>query len=139
MIPVVEDEQSLRDMVCRILARNGYQTCAATTASDALRLAGDLAQPIDLLLTDLVMPEMLGNEVAARLCATRPGTRVLYMSGYAKTVLGTEGALEPRVDLLENPSHKPPCSPACARPSTARRQAACPHRSSNPPVADNDA
>ena len=102
-ILVVEDEQSLRDMACRILAGNGYLTCAATTASGAVRLASDPAQPIDLLLTDVVMPEMLGNEVAARVCAIRPGTHVLYMSGYAHTVLGTEGALDPDVDLLEKP------------------------------------
>ena len=102
-ILVVEDEQSLRDMTCRILARNGYHICAATTASDALRLASDLAKPVDLLLTDVVMPEMLGNEVAARVCAIRPATHVLYMSGYAQTVLGAEGALDPDIDLLEKP------------------------------------
>jgi hypothetical protein len=102
-ILVVEDEESLRDLACRILARNGYRICAATSASDALRLASDLAQPIDLLLTDVVMPEMLGNEVAARVCAIRPALRVLYMSGYAQTVLGTEGGFDPGVDLLEKP------------------------------------
>jgi two-component system, cell cycle sensor histidine kinase and response regulator CckA len=102
-ILVVEDEQSLRDMACRILERNGYLTCAATSASNAIRLASDLAQPIDLLLTDVVMPEMLGNEVAARVGAIRPGAHVLYMSGYAQTVLGAEGALNPDVDLLEKP------------------------------------
>jgi len=100
---VVEDEQSLRDLAARILIRNGYQVCAATTAADALRHASDLHQPIDLLLTDVVMPEMLGNQVAAQVRAVRPGTPVLYMSGYAQPVLDTQGALDPSVDLLEKP------------------------------------
>ena len=75
----------------------------ATTAPDALRQASDLTQTIDLLLTDVVMPEMLGNEVAVRVRAVRPGLPVLYMSGYAQPVLATQGALDPDVDLLEKP------------------------------------
>ncbi len=102
-ILVVEDEQSLRNLTSRILARNGYQVCVATTAPDALRQASDLTQTIDLLLTDVVMPEMLGNEVAVRVRAVRPGLPVLYMSGYAQPVLATQGALDPDVDLLEKP------------------------------------
>jgi len=100
---LVEDEESLRELTNRLLTRNGYQVCVAVTAPDALRHASDLQQPISLLLTDVVMPEMLGNEVAARARALRPGLPVLYMSGYAQAVLDTQGALDAHVDLLEKP------------------------------------
>jgi PAS domain S-box-containing protein len=102
-ILLVEDEASLWELSRRILVRNGYQVCPAATAVDAVRHASDLAQPIDLLLTDLVMPDMLGNEVAARVRAVRPGLPVLYMSGYAQPILDSQGALDPHVDLLEKP------------------------------------
>jgi CheY-like chemotaxis protein len=100
---LAEDEESLRELARRILIRHGYQVCVATTAPDAIKRASDLGQRFDLLLTDVVMPEMLGNEVADRIHAIRPGLPVLYMSGYAQQVLDTQGALESGVDLLEKP------------------------------------
>ena len=70
---LVEDEQSLRHLAGRILTGHGYQVCAVATAVDALDPARDLRQPIDLLLTDVVMPGMLGNEVTW--CRGRPLSR----------------------------------------------------------------
>ncbi len=70
---------------------------------EALRYASDLQQPIDLLLTDAIMPQMLGNEIAGQVRALRPGVPVLYMSGYALPVLATQGALDPYINLLEKP------------------------------------
>jgi CheY-like chemotaxis protein len=102
-ILLVEDEISLQDLASRILTRNGYQVCAARTAAEAPSIAGDASQPIDLLLTDVVMPEMLGNEVARQVRATRPALPVLYMSGYAQPVLDTHGAFADQIDLLEKP------------------------------------
>jgi DNA-binding response OmpR family regulator len=90
-------------MACRILTRGGYQVCSAITPAEAVRHAGDPQQHIDLLLTDVIMPEMLGNEVAARVRAARPTLPVLFMSGYTQQVLDTQGALDPDVDLLEKP------------------------------------
>jgi hypothetical protein len=100
---VAEDEESLREMVARILTRHGYQVRTATTARHALEQASDLDQPIHLLLTDVVMPTMLGREVAARAQAIRPDLRVLYMSGYAQEMLDTQGSLDPGVTLIEKP------------------------------------
>jgi signal transduction histidine kinase/CheY-like chemotaxis protein len=102
-ILLVEDESSLKDLASRILIKNGYHVRAASTAVEAPRIAGDAGQPIDLLLTDVVMPEMLGNEVARRVRAIRPAVPVLYMSGYAQPILDTHGARANQIDLLEKP------------------------------------
>jgi signal transduction histidine kinase/CheY-like chemotaxis protein len=102
-ILLVEDEPSLKDLATRILTRNGYHVRAASTAAQAPGIAAETGQPIDLLLTDVVMPEMLGNEVARRVRAVRPALPVLYMSGYAQPILDTHGALADQIDLLEKP------------------------------------
>ena len=99
---VVEDQESLLLLASRILRSNGYQVCAAAPA-DALRQAGDLRQPIDLLLTDMVMPQMPGSEVAARVRALRPELPVLYMSGYAQPAPGSQQTAGPPAGLLEKP------------------------------------
>jgi len=65
------------ELASRILTRSGYKVCMAPTASQAPSIAGDTGQPIDLLLTDVVMPEMLGDEVARRVHALRPALPVL--------------------------------------------------------------
>ncbi len=102
-ILLVEDEASLRELTSRILTRNGYQVCAAAGGGEAVQRASDPAQPVDLLLTDVVMPEMLGNEVAARVGAIRPGVRAVFMSGYAQPILDTHGVPSPDYDILEKP------------------------------------
>jgi hypothetical protein len=102
-ILLVEDEASLQELASRILTRNGYKVCMARTASQAPGIAADTGQTIDLLLTDVVMPEMLGNEVARRVHAVRPALPVLYMSGYAQPILDTHVAFANQVDLLEKP------------------------------------
>ncbi len=90
-------------MIARILGRHGYHVSTVATAAAALAAAGDLDAPIDLLLTDVVMPTMLGSEVAAGLHLLRPGLPVLYMSGYAHEVLDAQATLDPEADLLEKP------------------------------------
>jgi len=102
-ILLVEDEASLQELASRILTRNGYQVRAAPTAVQAPAIASDTTQPIDLLLTDVVMPEMLGNEVARHIHAIRPDLPVLYMSGYAQPILDTHGTFAGQIDLLEKP------------------------------------
>ena len=102
-ILLVEDEASLQELASRLLTRNGYQVCVALTASAAPGIAADTGQIIDLLLTDVVMPEILGNEVARRVHAVRPALPVLYMSGYAQPILDTHGAFANQIDLLEKP------------------------------------
>jgi PAS domain S-box-containing protein len=102
-ILLVEDEMSLRELARRILNDNGYQVCVADNGADAVRRAGNPAQPVDLLLTDVIMPEMLGHEVAARVAVLRPETPVLFISGYAQPILDAQGVLLPGYDILEKP------------------------------------
>jgi two-component system, cell cycle sensor histidine kinase and response regulator CckA len=100
---VVEDEAALRDVAGRILSGAGYRVLAADGGAQALELAALHDGAIDLLVSDVVMPGMLGKELAERLVGVRPDTRVLYMSGYAQPVLASQGTLEPGVALLEKP------------------------------------
>jgi two-component system cell cycle sensor histidine kinase/response regulator CckA len=100
---VVEDEAALREVACRILSGAGYHVLAADGGPQALELAAGYDGVIDLLVSDVVMPGMLGKELAERLVGSRPGTRVLYMSGYAQPVLASQGTLDPGVALLEKP------------------------------------
>ena len=102
-ILLVEDEESLRQLTTRILVRNGYQVCAVGNGAEAVRRASDMAQPITLLLTDVVMPEMLGNEVAARIGAIRPDVPALFMSGYAQPILDSHGVGAASFDILAKP------------------------------------
>ena len=90
---VVDDDGIVRDVAVRALRAAGYDVLSASTAADALVLAAGHPGPIHLLVADVVMPGMSGPEVAARLHATRPGTRVLFVSGYHETpVEGTEAS-----------------------------------------------
>jgi two-component system cell cycle sensor histidine kinase/response regulator CckA len=102
-ILLVEDEESLRTMASRLLARNGYQVCEAGGGADALRRAADPAQRIDLLISDMVMPGMLGNEVVERVRAIRPDLPALFISGYAEQVLDFHGIPAPNHDILQKP------------------------------------
>jgi CheY-like chemotaxis protein len=100
---VVEDEEALRQVTQRIFTRNGYRVITAPDGPAALEIARAHPGEIHLLVTDVVMPQMLGKEVAERMRAIKPGIKVLFMSGYARPVLASQGSLEPNVVLLEKP------------------------------------
>ncbi|MEU8244382.1 PAS domain S-box protein [Actinoplanes missouriensis] len=98
---VVEDEAALREVTSRILRRGGYTVLVAGSGEEALRLAAENA--VDVLLTDVIMPGMLGRDLASAVHRSSPGTKVLFMSGYAQPVLTTHGTLSADVHLLEKP------------------------------------
>jgi PAS domain S-box-containing protein len=100
---IVEDEDALREVTRRLLSRRGYTVLTATNGMEALDIANRYKGDIDLLLTDVIMPQMLGKEAAERIQHTRPHICVLYMSGYAQPVLASQGRLDPRVTLLDKP------------------------------------
>jgi CheY-like chemotaxis protein len=85
---VVEDEESMREATERILTRNGYKVLACASGPEAIVAAQNHRGKIDLLITDVIMPEMLGTDVAANIEQVVPSVPVLFMSGYARPVLG---------------------------------------------------
>jgi len=100
---VVEDEDALREVTRRILTRNGYHVLTAASGPDALKTAEHTDHDIQLLLTDVIMPHMLGKELAIKIRESCPAAKVLYMSGYAQPVLASQGTLDPGVTLVEKP------------------------------------
>lgn len=101
-ILVVEDEQKLREVLVDILQRQGYQLIVAADGTEALRLAAAHVGRIDLLLSDVVMPNMSGPELAKRLLLERPDTKLLCMSGYTDERIVQHGLLE-SVAFLQKP------------------------------------
>jgi CheY-like chemotaxis protein len=100
---VVEDEQALRAVTERTFTRGGYQAMTAAGGAEATALAAGYPGEIHLLLTDVVMPHMLGKEVAERVRDIKPTIEVLYMSGYVQPVLASQGRLDRDVNLIDKP------------------------------------
>jgi len=100
---LVEDDEPLRTLAREILSIQGYTVLDATSPSEALRLADVHPGPIHLLLTDVVMPQMNGRQVADHLLAARPGLKVLFMSGYTDAAIVEHGVLEPGTHFLQKP------------------------------------
>jgi nitrogen-specific signal transduction histidine kinase len=91
-ILLVEDDGAVRSLVHTILKRHGYRVLVASHGGEALSLAKGHAGPIDLLLTDVVMPRMSGRQLSEALVATRPAVKTIYMSGYTRGLLETGSA-----------------------------------------------
>ena len=100
---VVEDETTVRGLARRILESRGFRVLEASTGEDALRLLTHNAEPIHLLLTDMVMPDMGGHTLWERLASVRPNTRVVFMSGYSGYDVERIGALPKGASFLEKP------------------------------------
>jgi signal transduction histidine kinase/ActR/RegA family two-component response regulator len=100
---VVEDEEIVRELVCDILAEQGYNVLCAVDGHEALRIAGEYDGRIHLLITDVIMPHMNGPELAATLSPLRPDMKVLYVSGYSDNDIGEHGVLDTHIDLLQKP------------------------------------
>ncbi len=102
-ILVVEDEQAVLKLAQMMLEELGYSVLAARTPGEALRLAWEHSGKIDLLMTDVVMPEMNGRELAEKVSSLHPGTRCLFMSGYTADVIAHHGVLDEGVQFLQKP------------------------------------
>jgi PAS domain S-box-containing protein len=100
---LVEDEAAVRSSARRLLERQGYSVLEARHGADALRIVEESGRPIDLVVTDLVMPEMGGKELAERLRAHRPGLKILFMSGYTEKVITAGGVMPPNTGFVEKP------------------------------------
>jgi two-component system cell cycle sensor histidine kinase/response regulator CckA len=102
-IMVVEDDESVRELVRLILEGNGYRVHAVGDPSDAARVCREVPAGVDLLLTDVVMPQVSGRELAECLAADNPGLRVLFMSGYSDEAVYRHGVLSPDAAFIEKP------------------------------------
>jgi CheY-like chemotaxis protein len=102
-ILVAEDEEIVRELVCDVLEDQGYNVLCANNGVEALEIAQSYDGEIHLLVTDVIMPQMNGHELAEQVFRTRPETKVLYVSGYSNNEIGNHGELDPRIDLLQKP------------------------------------
>jgi CheY-like chemotaxis protein len=99
----VEDEEHLRELLSHVLRNNGYKVLSAANGKMALHVVEAHGGPVHLLLTDVVMPEMRGQELAERLARRYPNLPVMYMSGYTDNALIHSGALPPGTCFLQKP------------------------------------
>jgi len=100
---LVEDEESVRELVRLTLSSRGYQVLEAENGESGLRMAESFKEHIDILITDVVMPGIGGRELARKLLLLRPAISVLYLSGYTEDAVVTRGALGPRTAFLQKP------------------------------------
>jgi len=100
---VVEDEDIVRELVCEVLEDQGYNVLCARDGIEALNLAEEFDGPVHLLVTDVIMPNMNGHELAGKLSFLRPDMKILYVSGYSDSDIGDHGVLDPRYELLQKP------------------------------------
>jgi PAS domain S-box-containing protein len=102
-ILLVDDEPMVRDIAARILRGRGYRVLEAANGPEALHLQREWTRPIDLLLTDVIMPLMSGKELAEHLREAQPDLSVIYMSGYTQNIILQQGVLQPDVVLITKP------------------------------------
>jgi CheY-like chemotaxis protein len=102
-ILVVEDQGDVRELVANTLRSYGYSVFRAANGDEALSIASERAEPIHLLLTDVMMPGINGRILAERLRLSMPETKVLYMSGHPDAAIGGRGILEPDVAFIRKP------------------------------------
>ena len=102
-ILVVEDNEMVRGLAQTILQHYGYSVLAAQDGEEAIKVSKEHDGPIDLMLTDVVMPKMSGKEVAERLNALRPDMKVLYMSGYTGNAIVHHGVLDREMRFIQKP------------------------------------
>jgi CheY-like chemotaxis protein len=102
-ILLVEDEESVRTLVRNVLLRQGYQVIEARNGDEALTISDSHEAAIHLLISDVVMPGMSGDELVKELVTRRPTTRVLFISGYTDRSVTIQGQLDPETRFLQKP------------------------------------
>jgi DNA-binding NtrC family response regulator len=102
-ILLVEDQEAVRESAAEYLTGNGYTVLRASRGLEALDIAQQREEPIHLLLTDVVMPQMSGRELSDRITSIHPETKVIFMSGYSNNLLSDQQVLHPKHELLQKP------------------------------------
>lgn len=103
MILIVEDEESVREISTEALSECGYHVMPAKCSEDAFAIWEKCSEKIDLLLTDVVLPGISGRDIAERCLASRPGLKVLYMSGYSANVISHYGVIDRDIAFIQKP------------------------------------
>ncbi len=106
-ILLCEDDETVRSLTAEMLRSAGYRVLVASDGSEARRIAAELTAPLHLLVTDVIMPDTNGRQLAEELAARWPGLRVLYLSGYNADIIAHHGVLDPGVEFLEKPYTRP--------------------------------
>jgi CheY-like chemotaxis protein len=102
-IVLVEDDEAVRSLALLVLTRHGYKVHAFRDGPSAVHAVGGMTEPLHLLITDVVMPDMNGPVMAQRLRELRPGIKVLFTSGYTENVVVHHGVLTEGIDFLPKP------------------------------------
>jgi signal transduction histidine kinase/CheY-like chemotaxis protein len=102
-ILVVEDEPTIRKLICTILSPLGFNVLDAGDGEEALGISKRHEGEIEVVLTDVIMPKMNGHELAEKLKQSRPSTKVIFMSGYTDDVIAKHGVLEPGIAFIQKP------------------------------------
>jgi CheY-like chemotaxis protein len=102
-IMLVEDNEGVRDLVRLLLEERGYEVLVPSGAAEAERLCSERPGDVDLLLTDVVMPDVNGRDLAERLARVSPSMRILFMSGYSDEAVYRHGVISPNAAFLEKP------------------------------------
>jgi len=100
---VVEDEDGVRRLACRVLRQQGYNVSEARTGRDAYSLCQNMDEPINLVITDVIMPSMGGVELVEKLRKLWPDFKVLYMSGYTANAIAQRFVLDQDKPYLQKP------------------------------------
>jgi signal transduction histidine kinase len=100
---LVEDEESVRELICEWLAGHGYRVLVAGNGAEALQVAEAHAEPIDALIADVIMPQMGGPALAERILPQRPQMKVIFVSGYADEAIGDPRVLAAGAAFLQKP------------------------------------
>jgi two-component system, cell cycle sensor histidine kinase and response regulator CckA len=100
---LVEDEEGVRELVRKILEAKGYTVISSRLPREALQLADSQQKPVDLLITDVIMPQLNGDELARQITTKYPGVKVLFISGYTGDSVGSHNGTKPGMAFLEKP------------------------------------
>jgi PAS domain S-box-containing protein len=102
-ILLVEDELTILELTATLLGQLGYDVLSANSPHDAIRMVSEFNGNIDLLVTDVIMPEMNGRELTQRLFALQPKMKCLFMSGYTADIIASQGVLDESVFFIQKP------------------------------------
>ncbi len=102
-ILLVEDDDSVRELASEILQMNGYEVIEASNGVDAISVFDAQKKPVDLVVTDLIMPQMGGRDLAKHVTPKNPDLKVLFLSGYTDSAVVRQGLLEPGSFFLQKP------------------------------------